>query len=50
MPVAFQETDLMAGIQYFLGLADRLKKPLILCIGLGTIRAPTPRLPLSQRF
>ena len=34
--VAFQETDLMAGIQYFLGLADRLKKPLILCIGLGT--------------
>ena len=34
--IAFQETDLMAGVQYFLGLANRLKKPLILCIGLGT--------------
>lgn len=34
--VAFQETDLITGIQYLLSLAEAKKKPLVICIGLGT--------------
>lgn len=33
---AYQSTDIMMGIRYFVRLADELKKPLVLCIGLGT--------------
>lgn len=34
--VAYQETDLMNGLRYLLKLADQLKKPVVICIGLGT--------------
>lgn len=33
---AFQENDIMAGISYILNLAKQEKKPVIICIGMGT--------------
>ena len=33
---AYQSTDIMLGIRYLILLADALKKPLVLCIGLGS--------------
>lgn len=33
---AYQSTDIMLGIRYLILLADALKKPLILCLGLGS--------------
>ncbi len=34
--VAFQETDLMLGIRYMLGVSRMLRMPLVICISLGT--------------
>ena len=33
---AYQSTDIMLGIRYLILLADALKKPLVICIGLGS--------------
>ncbi|MBS6161402.1 MAG: S8 family peptidase [Firmicutes bacterium] len=33
---AYQSTDIMLGIRYLILLADALKKPLVLCLGLGS--------------
>lgn len=33
---AYQSTDIMLGIRYLILLADTLKKPLVICIGLGS--------------
>lgn len=33
---AYQEDDIMAGIAYLLDVANRERKPLIVCVGLGT--------------
>lgn len=33
---AYQSTDIMMGIRYLLRLADELKKPLVLCLGVGS--------------
>lgn len=37
---AYQSTDIMMGIRYLILLADSLKKPLVVCIGLGTNQGP----------
>lgn len=34
--LAYQSTDIMLGIRYLILLADALKKPLVICIGLGS--------------
>lgn len=47
--VAFQESDLMTGLQYLLDLARSQKKPLVVCIGLGTNQGDhTGSLPLAE--
>lgn len=33
---AYQSTDIMMGIRYLILLADQLKKPLVICLGLGS--------------
>lgn len=33
---AFQENDIMAGIMYILSIAEREKKPVVICIGIGS--------------
>ncbi len=46
---AFQESDLMTGLQYLLDLARNQKKPLVVCIGLGTNQGDhTGTLPLAE--
>ncbi len=37
---AYQSTDIMMGIRYLTLLAEKLKKPLVLCLGLGTNQGP----------
>lgn len=47
---AFQENDIMAGIHYLTRMADLRKKPLVICIALGTNqgnRAASLPLPLT---
>lgn len=34
--VCYQETDLLLGVKYAVETAERLNKPLVLCIGMGT--------------
>ena len=34
--ICFQENDIMAGIQYLLEESRRLKKPVVICLGVGT--------------
>jgi len=34
--ICYQENDIMFGITYLLNVANRLKKPIAICIGLGT--------------
>lgn len=34
--ICFQDNDIMAGIQYLLEESRRLKKPLVICLGVGT--------------
>ena len=33
---AFESTDIIMGIHYLFGLATRLRRPMVICIGLGT--------------
>lgn len=33
---AYQENDIMAGISYLLDQANRLERPIVICIGMGT--------------
>lgn len=33
---AYQEDDIMAGISYLLGVARRLRRPIMVCVGMGT--------------
>lgn len=37
---AYQSTDIMMGIRYLIRLADALKKPLVICMGIGTNQGP----------
>jgi hypothetical protein len=32
----YQEDDIMLGIQYLINVAEQLKKPIVICLGLGT--------------
>ena len=34
--LCYQENDIMSGINYLLSVADRLKRPIAICIGVGT--------------
>jgi len=34
--ICFQENDIMFGIQYLINIANKLQKPIAICIGLGT--------------
>ena len=47
--VAFQETDIMMGVSFLLRYAEIVKKPLVICIGLGTGSGPrTGATPLAN--
>ncbi len=38
--VAYQENDIMWGLQYLIGVARRLNMPIAICIGLGSSQGP----------
>lgn len=38
--ICYQTNDIMTGVDYVLKTADRLNRPLVICIGLGTSQGP----------
>ncbi len=38
--VCFQENDIMLGIKYLVGVANKLQRPISICIGVGTSQGP----------
>lgn len=49
--VAYQENDIMAGVSYLVGLANRRNQPLVLCIALGSNSgAHNGGLPLARQL
>ena len=47
--ICYQENDILFGITYLLNVANQLKKPIAICIGLGTNQGPHDgRSPLSS--